>query len=190
VGARDFVQVACLRYGLFGRFDDRVFVHLEYPGARVPASLHLRLSIKQIQSQAIAKSSSVAGRAFCHESGLIESVPMQVPSTPKLLSVWAQLAAQILWECFSLQRLLPYLEMAAKLLELLEGFLAVFSKCDLNSLNNQADFDSAIRRFDPSRPSQPVRQPKIDYTIIAESLQNRGFLALLARSPDSELPQP
>src|SRR5882724_9044037 len=48
----------------FGKFDDRVFVHREYPGARVPASLHLRLSIKQIQSQAIAKSSSVAGRAF------------------------------------------------------------------------------------------------------------------------------
>jgi hypothetical protein len=44
--------------------------------------------------------------------------------------------------------LLPYLEMAAKLLELLESVLAVFSKCALKSLNNQADFDSAIRRFD------------------------------------------
>jgi hypothetical protein len=27
----------------------------------------------------------------------------------------------------------------------------------LKSLNNQADFDSAIRRFDPSRPSQSQR---------------------------------
>jgi hypothetical protein len=36
---------------------------------------------------------------------------------------------------------------------LLEPVLTVFSKCALKSLNNQADFDSAIRRFDPSRPS-------------------------------------
>ena|SRR3981189_2773887 len=41
-----------------------------------------------------------------------------------------------------------------------------------------------------SKASQPVYQLKIDYTIIAESLQNRAFLALIARSPDSELPQP
>ena len=34
--------------------------------------------------------------------------------------------------------------------------------------------------FDPSVVSQPVLQPKIDYTIIAESLQNKGFLVLLA----------
>src|SRR5437868_15451634 len=46
------------------------------------------------------------------------------------------------------------LEMAAKLLKLLEGVLSIFSKLPLKSLNNQADFDSAIRRFDPSRPSQ------------------------------------
>jgi hypothetical protein len=44
--------------------------------------------------------------------------------------------------------------MAAKLLKLLEGVLSIFSKLPLKSLNNQADFDSAIRRFDPSRPSQ------------------------------------
>ena len=77
---------------------------------------------------------------------------MQVASTPKLLSVEAEPAAQTFWDCFFL--LLPYLEMASKLLELLESVLAVFSKCTLKSLNNQADFDSAIRRFDPSRPSQ------------------------------------
>jgi hypothetical protein len=51
------------------------------------------------------------------------------------------------------------LETAANLLRLLEHVLAVFSKCALKSLNNQTDFDSAIRRFDPSRPSHryPVR---------------------------------
>jgi hypothetical protein len=45
------------------------------------------------------------------------------------------------------------LETAAKLLELLEGVLTIFSKCVLKSLNNQADFDSAILRFDPSAPA-------------------------------------
>ena len=49
--------------------------------------------------------------------------------------------------------LLLYLETAAKLLELLEGVLTIFSKCVLKSLNNQADFDSAILRFDPSAPA-------------------------------------
>src|SRR5262245_21617547 len=50
-----------------------------------------------------------------------------------------------------------HLEMGAKQLILLEGFLTVFSKYALKSLNNQSDFDSAIRRFDPSRPSHSVR---------------------------------
>jgi hypothetical protein len=48
------------------------------------------------------------------------------------------------------------LETAAKLLKLLERVLAVSSKCALKSLNNQTDFDSAIRRFDPSRPSHLI----------------------------------
>jgi hypothetical protein len=37
------------------------------------------------------------------------------------------------------------LETVAKLLKLLGRGLAVFSKCALKSLDNQADFDSAIR---------------------------------------------
>jgi hypothetical protein len=49
-----------------------------------------------------------------------------------------------------------HLETTAKLLISLEGILSLFSKCALKSLNNQADFDSAIRRFDPSRPSQLI----------------------------------
>jgi hypothetical protein len=39
-------------------------------------------------------------------------------------------------------------------LKLLERVLTDFSKCGLKSLDNQADFDSAIRRFESSRPSQ------------------------------------
>jgi hypothetical protein len=51
------------------------------------------------------------------------------------------------------------LETAANLLSSLGVILAVFSKCRLKSLNNQTDFDSAIRRFDPSRPSQRSQFP-------------------------------
>ena len=49
-----------------------------------------------------------------------------------------------------------HLETTGKLLILLESFSTIFSKCALKSLNNQAGFDSAIRRFDPSRPSQLI----------------------------------
>jgi hypothetical protein len=44
--------------------------------------------------------------------------------------------------------------MATKPLKLLERVLTDFSKCGLKSLDNRADFDSAIRRFESSRPSQ------------------------------------
>jgi len=57
-----------------------------------------------------------------------------------------------------------HLETAANLLRLLKRVLTISSKCALKLLNNQADFDSAIRRFDPSRPSHPfmrsARLPK------------------------------
>ena len=49
-----------------------------------------------------------------------------------------------------------HLETTGKLLILLESFSTIFSKCALKSLYNQAGFDSAIRRFDPSRPSQLI----------------------------------
>jgi hypothetical protein len=42
----------------------------------------------------------------------------------------------------------------------LEDILSLFSKYSLKSLNNQTDFDSAIRRFDPSRPSHALAQPE------------------------------
>ena len=42
-------------------------------------------------------------------------------------------------------------------IDIARELLTIFSKCALKSLHNQAGFDSAIRRFDPSRPSQPFR---------------------------------
>jgi hypothetical protein len=56
-----------------------------------------------------------------------------------------------------LPRWAAHLETPANLLKLLERVLAVLSKCPLKLLDNQADFDSAMRRFESSRPSQPVR---------------------------------
>jgi hypothetical protein len=68
------------------------------------------------------------------------------------------------------------LETAAKLLELLEPVLTIFFKCALKSLNNQADFDSAIRRFDPSRPSQLMLLA--NRTLFRRFILN-GFLLLI-----------
>jgi hypothetical protein len=71
-------------------------------------------------------------------------------STPKLPNASPpDFAARLI-----LRREIFHLEKVANLLELLERLFGIFSKCVLKSLNNQADFDSAIRRFDPSRPSQ------------------------------------
>ncbi|MBT1515411.1 hypothetical protein KIP88_33545 [Bradyrhizobium sp. SRL28] len=47
-----------------------------------------------------------------------------------------------------------HLETPAELLSSLEAILVIFSKRPLKSLNNQSDFDSAIRRFDPFRATQ------------------------------------
>jgi hypothetical protein len=46
-----------------------------------------------------------------------------------------------------------HLEMATKPLKLLGRVLTDYPKCGLKSLDNQADFDSAIQRFESSRPS-------------------------------------
>jgi hypothetical protein len=48
-----------------------------------------------------------------------------------------------------------HLETATKLLKLLERVLTDFSKYPLKSLDNQADFDSAIPRFESWRPAKP-----------------------------------
>jgi hypothetical protein len=47
-----------------------------------------------------------------------------------------------------------HLETAAKLLKVLERVSTVFSKGTLKLLDSQADFDSAIPRFESWRPSQ------------------------------------
>jgi hypothetical protein len=47
-----------------------------------------------------------------------------------------------------------HLETAAKLLKSRERILPAFSKCALKLLDNQADFDSAIPRFESWRPSK------------------------------------
>ncbi len=73
----------------------------------------------------------------------------------------------------------------AKLLKSLEGIFSLFSKCALKSLNNQADFDSAIRRFDPSCPSQAVRRSEKVPLMPAEKLANGGLLRICCQSPGS-----
>jgi hypothetical protein len=72
------------------------------------------------------------------------------------------------------------LETTANLLMQLKDILSVSSKCSLKSLNNQADFDSAIRRFDPSRPSQTRRLWRISFLLVerpAADQPRRFFLA-------------
>jgi hypothetical protein len=59
------------------------------------------------------------------------------------------------------------LETAAKLLKLRERVLPAFSKCALKLLDNQADFDSAIPRFESWRRSQ------------VKALKTRNYLAAL-----------
>jgi len=54
-----------------------------------------------------------------------------------------------------------HLEKSAKQLKLLGRVLAIFSKCALKLLDNQADFDSAI----PKWPSLLACQPKVSWTV-------------------------
>ena len=51
------------------------------------------------------------------------------------------------------------------------------------------DFDSPMRRFESSRPSQAVRQPKIGSAFCVKSPQNTGSLCFLVSSPSSKLQQ-
>ncbi|WP_156947030.1 hypothetical protein [Bradyrhizobium sp. WSM3983] len=52
-------------------------------------------------------------------------------------------------------------------------------------MNNQTDFDSAIRRFDPSRPSQIACLPEIAVAVMRESSNlEEGGASLLVRMTD------
>jgi len=68
------------------------------------------------------------------------------------------------------------LETAAKLLKLLRRIFRFSSKRALKSLNNQTDFDSAIRRFDPSRPSHAFSFSENFLSLIRKARQMRAFL--------------
>jgi hypothetical protein len=78
-----------------------------------------------------------------------------------------------------------HLETAANLLRLLERVLTIFSKCALKYMNNQTDFDSAIRRFDPSRPSHRYYQassillptPSLSSRALRQDFVNSGFFS-------------
>ena len=54
-------------------------------------------------------------------------------------------------------RTIRYSEMSANLFYSLRSNRRDFSECTLMDNANQVDFDSAIPRFESSRPSQPVR---------------------------------
>jgi hypothetical protein len=74
-----------------------------------------------------------------------------------------------------------HLETVAKLLKLLERVLADFSKCALKLLDNQADFDSAIPRFESWRPSQPVRSLRCDFQVWENRRHSRPKIAEVLR---------
>jgi hypothetical protein len=78
-----------------------------------------------------------------------------MPLTPKLLSASAPSLSDFAGA--DLGGRCSHLETATNLLRLLERVSTVFSKCALELLDNQADFDSVIRRSDPSRPNQEQR---------------------------------
>jgi hypothetical protein len=99
-----------------------------------------------------------------------------MPSTPKLLSMWAPPAAPDLAGLILPAEGRFHLETAAKSLKLPERVLADFSKCALKLLDNQADFDSAIRRFESSRPNQ---ESKALNSLLKRFCSRAGFWAHL-----------
>jgi hypothetical protein len=74
------------------------------------------------------------------------------------------------------------LETTGKLLILLKSFSTIFSKCALKSLYNQADFDSAIRRFDPPAPASAPA------TAALENTEKSAWLGADAQPCDTLLP--
>jgi len=59
----------------------------------------------------------------------------------------------------------------------------------LNGKAVTSDFDSAIRRFDPSRPSQPLTRPEIVVNFNAKCLHFAGIFAYDAGLQGSQNPQ-
>jgi hypothetical protein len=71
-----------------------------------------------------------------------------------------------------------HLETGTKPLKLLERVLADFSKCALKSLDNQADFDSAIPRFESWRPSHAVRSLHREFRVWENRRHSLGAEAI------------
>ena len=70
-------------------------------------------------------------------------------------------------------------ELPANLLIHLGANSAGYSECALITLKVLADFDSTIRRFDPSRPSQPVPMRERLAAEVAERPTIAGFCDLV-----------
>src|SRR5882757_11104105 len=87
-------------------------------------------------------------------------------------------------ECRS--RWVIYSDCVSNLLMYLGAESAVSSENPLKSLRIRADFDSTIRRFESSRPSQAVRRSEKVLLILAEKPANGGLLRIGYRSPDSK----
>jgi hypothetical protein len=73
-------------------------------------------------------------------------------------------------------------ESAANLLTDNGSNFANFSEYALILQANWSDFDSAIRRFDSSRPSQLVQSPEIFYLNVARKPAVGGLVAIRAQS--------
>ena len=65
-------------------------------------------------------------------------------------------------------------ECVADLLIYIRANSTLFSECALISLKVLPDFDSSIRRFECSRPSQAVRVSEKGWSLQAESPANGG----------------
>ena len=78
-------------------------------------------------------------------------------------------------------------ESSAKLLIHLGLHFASFSEYTLISLRVLPDFDSTIRRFESSRPSQAVRRLETLPSVTSEMPANGGLLRIGYRSPGSQI---
>jgi hypothetical protein len=77
-------------------------------------------------------------------------------------------------------------ESSAKLLIHLGLHFASFSEYTLISLRVLPDFDSTIRRFESSRPSQPVRRSENPPLTVVEMPASGGLFRIGYRSPGSK----
>src|SRR5712691_6453081 len=78
-----------------------------------------------------------------------------------------------------------YSDCASNLLMYLGAESAVASENPLKSLRIRADFDSTMRRFESSRPSQAVWRPEEMVLTLAERPANGGLLRISYQPPRS-----